>query len=675
MEIGRRTVSPARDFALWTAAALLAACGGDGSGTSGSPDAVDAPDTPGWLADAMDTPAFEEACAATPGCMEARAIPVGPSESVWRVRVVRSASGDLRIEEVERIEVPEGDGVPVGPLSGSHALVAVDRGGEVLDGQVLSFPQALRLEYADGSVPGSVDLAGREVDALAYLPASPGVVSLAVRDLAGNILHSVEPPSSGSSGQASWGESLRRFVGLGVWEAWASATQAPNRPFQGLPPHCSHIVVLRGEQDRHLARHMQWEGATTLVAPGPAQLAAVQAALTRMTPLLCQSIGRIAFGAVTAPGTGSILGAVQSAGAGDLVLLNVSALEGRFTELDLERRQSSGLILQGTLIHEAGHAAETLLMVESSAPPESYAGSWGFPPRTLARRTIERARLEKGLLAEWTRIHQSFAAQGWAVGSPPSKPEWTPAQAAEAGYMASYGTASIFEDISTTLQHAYMSGTVAEAYRANNVAEDVREDLACIESQRHQERSVPARLAAVYTKLHLLQDLGLVNPEDVRDCLGGSIGLWVDRRGIHVSQDGMALRSFENQLEAGIGDTGQGLKVFQLEARGEAGFQERMYPAHLRLQLELGRVDLRQASWPRGLYELGMLGNNNFTLRLDGAPAGDFNAMDGFVLVAEASNERIVGSIFMQRSFRPHAPLPVPELHDPPLIFRFLMEK
>jgi hypothetical protein len=652
-------------------ALLVAACGGDGPGSGGGPGS---PGASAWIADAMDTPAFEEACAATPGCMAARALPVGPSESVWRVRVVRGASGDLRIEEVERIEVPEGDGVPVGPLSGSHALVAVDAGGEVLDGQVLSFPQALRLEYADGSVPGSVDLAGREVDALAYLPASPGVASLAVRDPAGNTLHSVDAPDSAGE-QASWGESLKRFVGLEVRELRASAAQAPNRPFQGLPPHCSHIVVLRGEQDRHLARHMQWEGETTLVAPGPAQLAAVQAALARMTPLLCQSIGRIAFGAVTAPETGSILGAVQSAGAGDLVLLNVSALEGRFTELDLERRQSSGLILQGTLIHEAGHAAETLLMVESSAPPESYAGSWGFPPRTLARRTIERARLEKGLLAEWTRIHQSFATQGWAVGSPPSKPDWTPTQAAEAGYMASYGTASIFEDISTTLQHAYMSKTVAEAYRANNVAEDAREDLACIESQRHQERSVPARLAAVYTKLHLLQDLGLVNPEDVRDCLGGSIGLWVDRPGIHVSQDGMALRSFENQLEAGIGDTGQGLKVFQLEARGEAGFGDGTYPAHLRLQLELGRVDLRQASWPRGLYELGMLGNNNFTLRLDGAPAGDFNAMDGFVLVAEASNERIVGSIFMQRSFRPHAPLPVPELHDPPLIFRFLMEK
>src|SRR5690606_32694729 len=205
--------------------------------------------------------------------------------------------GDLRIEEVERIQVPQGDGIPVGPLSGTHSLVALDGNDAVLDGQVLSFPEALRLEYTDGSAPGSVDLAGREVDAFAYLRVSPQASSLAVRDLSGTILSEVDAPSSPGE-QASWGESLRRFVGLGAREAWASAAQAPNRPFRGLPPHCSHIVVLRGEEDRHLARHMQWEGETTLVGPGSMQLAAVQAALARMTPLLCQSIGRIAFGSV-----------------------------------------------------------------------------------------------------------------------------------------------------------------------------------------------------------------------------------------------------------------------------------------------------------------------------------------------------------------------------------------
>ncbi len=660
---------------------FVSACGGDtpAPDAADGPQAVDASGAPsgaaaanGWLAAAMDTPEFESACADTPGCQEARALPAGPTERVWRVRVVRSASGELRIEEVQGLAVPQGDGVPVGPIAGEHALVALDAAGEVIAGQLLAFPEFARLEYADGSAPRRVDLARREVDAMAYVPVSANAVSLAVRDRAGNALHVVDAPREAGTA-VSWGARLRQW--LRVQEAWAASSQAPSRPFGGLPPHCAHIVVLRGEQDRHLARHMQWGDEATLVGPGPAQLASMQAALARMTPLLCQSIGRIAFAAVTAESTSTKTGAVRSAGAGDLILLNVSALGGRQTELEQERRESSRLILQHTLIHEAGHTAETLLEVESASPPESYAGSWGLPPRSLARTTIERVRLQRGLLAEWTHIHESFAAHGWAKRPSTPAKDWTRAQVVEAGLMANYGAQSIFEDISTFLEHAYLSKITADAYRANDVPDRLREDPGCIESQAHTERNVPARLAAVYTKLHLLQDLGLVPPDDVRDCLGRTIGVWVERPGIHVSQDGMNLRSFENQLEAGIGTTRQGLKVFQLEVRGDAGFGDKTYPAKLRLQLELGRMDVEQAPWPRGLYELNMLGTNNFTLRLDGAPAGNFNAMDGFVLVAEASNERIVGSIFMPRSFRPNAPLPVPERHDPPLTFRFLMQK
>lgn len=68
------------------------------------------------------------------------------------------------------------------------------------------------------------------------------------------------------------------------------------------------------------------------------------------------------------------------------------------------------------------------------------------------------------------------------------------------------------------------------------------------------------------------------------------------------------------------------------------------------------------------------MGDNNLELRLDGAKSGNFDAMTGFVLVAEASNDRIAGSIVLQRVMRLHAPLPVPEKYDPPLVIRFLIE-
>jgi hypothetical protein len=57
------------------------------------------------------------------------------------------------------------------------------------------------------------------------------------------------------------------------------------------------------------------------------------------------------------------------------------------------------------------------------------------------------------------------------------------------------------------------------------------------------------------------------------------------------------------------------------------------------------------------------------------APAGSFDVTQGFVLVAEASNKKIDGSIVVQKVMRWLAPLPVPEVYDPPLVIRFMIEK
>ena len=114
-----------------------------------------------------------------------------------------------------------------------------------------------------------------------------------------------------------------------------------------------------------------------------------------------------------------------------------------------------------------------------------------------------------------------------------------------------------------------------------------------------------------------------------------------------------------------------------MEGSGEAGFGDKTYPAKVKLRLDLGNrfQGFDKASWPRGVYELGLTGDNNFSIRLDGAKAGNFDAMDGFVLVAESSAKRIAGSIVLQRVFRLSAPLPVPERYDPPLVVRFSMDK
>ena len=618
-----------------------------------------------WLAEAMDAPEYEAACAQTPGCGETRYPAPGAAESLWRVHVIREASGQVRIDQVETIDVPKDDGVPVGPLSGSHVLVGLDTAGEMVDGQLLHFPDAMRVEYVGGESPVEwIDLTDREVDAIGYLRASLSIVTLAVQDTSGTTMTSMNPPAAvatipSGSDPSSW---------------WTTPAWAATRPWQGLPPYCSHVLVLEGEQDRHLALGITFEETVTLARPGPLQLAAAQTALGRMTPMLCQSIGRIAFGYVH--GNTSTGGAVNSAGAGDLMLINLGA---QFDDESLETMLSRRLWLQRTITHEAGHNAETLLTVEGSEPGQ-YSGSWGFPPRTMANKTIENVRLEKGLPAEWRRLHESFVDQDWAVGygsfpDDPDQPADISRQVTDGGFMSHYGSKNWWDDIAEFVAHTYLSGLITDAYREHDQL-NMREDSGCQEMQGYSERNLPSRFAAVYTKLRFIQDLGLVDPEDVGACLGNSLGLPDDGQGFHFYQGTMKLRSFENQMKAVIGTKESGVRVFEMEGSGEANFADKSYPTKLRLRLDLGGRfdDLKGVSWPRGVYELGLMGDNNVLLRLDGAKAGNFDAMDGFVLVAEASKTRIAGSIVLQRVMRLHAPLPVPEKYDPPLVIRFSME-
>lgn len=628
---------------------------------------MDEPSVAGWLEEAADSKEFQSACSETVGCGESRYPAVGATETLWRAVVTREASGELRIAQIEAIEVPEGDGVPIGPLAGPFALVGLDASGTVVDGQPIRFAEKMRVESVSGEAPLQwIDLTDREVSTVGYVPASPSIVGLAIKDSSGEVITTADLPFD-----AALLDSHSSGTGFLATPAWAA-----RRPFQGLPPYCSHVLVLDGEQDRHLAAGVTFENTVTLARPGPYQLAATQAALARLTPMLCQSIGRIAYGYV--PDNTLTQGAVNSVGAGDLMLINLGA---QFDEATLEEKLSRRLFLQRTITHEAGHNAETLLTVEGSEPGD-YAGAWGFPPRTMANKTIDRVRLEVGLPREWQRLHQSFVDQEWAAEYPSSAEEtkarasWAGRQVTDAGFMSQYGSKNWWDDIAEFVAHTYLSEPVTQAYQAYGVSEDLREDVGCQQMQAYGEKNLPARFAAIYTKLHFIQDLGLIEPEDVRACMGESLDLPIDGEGFHVWQETMKLRSFENRVTAGIGTTKVGTRIYQMEAYGEANFADKTYPAKFNMRLDLGASndDLDLVSWPRGVYELGLMGSNNLELRLDGAKAGDFNAMDGFVLVAEASNDRVAGSIVLQRVFRLHAPLPVPEKYDPPLIVRFMIE-
>jgi len=634
------------------------------TGCGGEPPSASSTGSQSWLSQALQSQEFLEACKQTPGCAQ-QEVSRHETEPVWRVRISLDEEKTYRIEEVEKIAVVKGDGVPVGAIYSAVALVGLDPDGKVVDGQLLRFPRAPEEHPAD-QIDLHPAISASRLSAYGYLRALPIVERLAVQNSEGETLDSqIIPPDL----EPAIAEKILGW--LGVETAWAMT-----RPFIHLSPTCAHIIVLQGEEDRHLAEGNVWGEGIRLITPGPYQLASMSAALGRMTPLLCQSIGRIGVGNLPLLPNGSLnntLGAVKSTRAGDLIMLNARSKisEDRVRAFTRYRWE-----FQKTLIHEAGHAAETLLTFESDNPGE-YIGSWGFPSRTLADKTIGNVRLAVGLPREWKRLHHSFRLYGWAeqfgqfsFPTDGSAPEWTGSELVRGGFMSQYSSQSWAEDIADFVGMAYM-GRYAEPYGMS------RADAACIIMQRHQEENLPAEWSAVYSKLYFLLDLGLVRKEDVEWCTGGRIGLHVDQPGFHSWRGGEKKRSYLDGVEARLGTLSNGMRVFELDAKGQAEFGEKTYPAALHLRLAVGRPStaLDQVSWPRGTYALGLGSDNRFWTRLEGGHAGNFDAMDGFVVVVESSGEHIVGSIVIRKAMRMQLkPLPLPEIFDPPLVFRFRVD-
>lgn len=603
-----------------------------------------------WLAEAKATPEFRQACARDADCVASQEPWFGNTETIWRVAISRDADGAIDIDSVESVEVSEGEGVPIGPATGDFVLVGVSNDGTVIDGQIVRFPRVRRHHVVDLNVPAEeFDLKGLPTSTIAYLRAAPELKAIQVRDETGIVQSESVVPASAAVG--------RNFPAL-ISSAVAQTTFTPSGP----PAHCAHIMILNGEEDRAYAGSLAVENVFPLQRPGPNQLTAIFSALHKATRLLCQSISRIALAYAPDVEEYSVGAVLQTMSEGDLITLNTAVFDE--TELADAGKRSS---MERTLLHEAGHTAEAMLNASGNSPG-LYSGMWTEQSRVLAELTIKQVRLRKGFGVEWRRVHESFMSHGWASGYSESGlltssyADLSPAEVTSGGFMSRYGSNIWWDDIADFVRYPYFSSQVTS-------------DLGCEAMQAYPDRNVPAGLAAVYTKLLFLRDLGLVKASDVETCRG-NVGLDIAGPGVHFWSGSTYRRSFTSDLKATIDQESLGNYVFVLTATGESDFGGTNYKTELRLRLDLGNTfeSIENVPWPRGIYELGLVGDNNLQVRLVGAAAGNFDAMDGFVLVAEASNSRIAGSIVLQRAFRLSAPLPVPQTFDPPLTIRFLIE-
>lgn len=611
-------------------------------------------------------------CSEIPGCDAARTPVEGPTETIWRVEVTRTAQGAVRLARIESVVVAEGTGVPPGYASGDYVLAAVDASGAPVDGQYLRFPDAVRLEREDAFAPLEyVPLEGRDVSVVGYLRALPAAGRVSVFDDQGREV--VTAPLRNSQAAAGPAPSARPVSVFG----WFSPTAVLSAQGAGSASHCGHVRLIEGEPDRASAAGMAYrEEGVELVVPGPTQRAVVRGALQLMEPLLCSAVSRVAFGSI--PSQSSTFGAVDRFAAGDLIVINTTNVETSYSEESLASDPRARLTLMRTLIHEAGHAVDNLL-VATGRQAGPVQGQWSPAARAEAVRTLDHVRMRRNLRHEWERVHASFVAEDWArryAGSPDAMKAFqglTAQEVARSGGMSRYGATNPADDIAEMVAWMYMG----RHYRAAGIPNGPKqtEDFACQAFQSHGSTSLPADYAAAYTKVMFLKDLGVVRTDDVQACVG-RVTLPLTAPGFHFWEGSELKTTYSDDRQARIGTT-RNRFVYVMSAKGSASYRDRTHPSTIRLELDLApaTTPVAEVPWPRGVYPLGVSTPHSVRLSLEGAAAGSFTVIRGFVLVAEASNARIAGSAFVRVGFRPMAPMPVPQTFDPPLVIRFLMER
>ncbi len=616
-----------------------------------------------------------------PGCeMPDVVVPDGPPLPIWRVLVVRDGEGAITIDAVEEIDVSSSVGIPLGPNHGAYALAALNAMGEPIDVQRIRFPTTRYFEGLDDTTGDEEDLSGQTVSVVGYLEVRDEADTLAVVDADGMIQNSIVAPAPG--------EAIR------IEEGGSSPL------IQAAPGGaCAHVMILDTVEDA------RWNPTRfSHRPPSPTQLALVRAALGRMTAVHCMGVSRIAFIDRETGAPGSV-----ASWEGDLINLKLGYRSARrgyewaaFDDFSLQDDRARALF-EGVIMHEAAHTTTNLLTEALREPGSEPNGIWAPTQRSMAEMTIERARMRGDFARLWGEMHDSFVDLGWADSYyeiPAREGEIVieqqariaardavfalrrddpPDEIVAAGFMSPYGGLNPHEDIAEFATwpiawSLYEAAGVPEGYGAD------RRGYACPRMSAHDSRGVPSGLAAPFTKMTFLRDLGFITERDYMRCVGSFLGLPNDTQGIEVYELGTLLNTFGNVPEARIEERSDRF-VFVFEARGSAELDGMPYAALLTLEIDLGPttrdgmpIPLEEVSWPRGAFRISPLTPHVFRLRLADQPAGNFDVTDGFVLAAASSNDRLVGSVFVSQSFRNMAPVPVPQTFDPPLQFRYLLE-
>jgi len=241
-----------------------------------------------------------------------------------------------------------------------------------------------------------------------------------------------------------------------------------------------------------------------------------------------------------------------------------------------------------TILHEATHAASRLLYSKSEKPPPAWLewrpdeGLWGAEALRLADKTIASMRLEKGLFQEWNRMHNAFVRKGLA--DPYYGNQWTQILGKSPGFAFTYGGEDTAEDIAEITGWALISKLFAgvageQVYPTKN--------RACLAMQKLPGPGIPAKLAAVFTKVGFAHSLGFITDEAYDDCVG-NLKIRGDGSGFFTIEAGQQIVQYTRDVKGRIGSMGgDGAWFFEIQAKGNIGIEEEgSKPAQIRLTLE-----------------------------------------------------------------------------------------
>lgn len=457
--------------------------------------------------------------------------------------------------------------------------------------------------------------------------------------------------------------------------------------------NCPHIKVL----EKRDAGQVNSSYRDKVENPEPSQIRYLEKATQLFTPILCQAVRRVVFIDLTAkPGVG---GWTQSNETQDMVYLN-STGQASWNYLKIAGSPTAQAKAIQKFVHESTHAAVRMIQSQQKSSPAPHRDEfldvdltipglinrpepqlWSGTAIAIANAVIEKLRLEKGVIREWTRMHESFQAFGLAgeyYGGDWSDEGYDNLDHEENGFTTAYGGAAPIEDI------AELTGWAVAGHLFTGGARADYKDRACQTLGNHQEKEVPGHLAAVYAKLSFLQSLGFIDKQSFQRCVG-KVGLDISNPGFHRVGGGQAGRSYVQGLKGSLGldeDTENWVFIARAEGAVSFGGESATGEFSLKLTVADGSDERILASWPRGIYSLAgdfsyfsndgktVPGENQFWLKVKNHPAATLVSIQGLALVIDGSDGMLEGSIVLQKTLRPFAPMPVPQVVPGRLLFQ-----